>query len=489
MSIKSVGGSLGLHAGIGAVAKTQPKPEAKHIETPSVQKSPSNPSEALAAKGGVDNAQLQKLKLSAKAEGKIQDSDSPLSKLHKIFENSGIGKPLIFPVSKEAAETVAKSKNLLDQARSIFDTARNKAFDTVYDLVDVAAGKVLDPSTLKENDSIKIGGKGSLSGEIFGGGLETSYEIKRSPNDPKTGEPEYVIGFDTSPSLSAGLGDLGVSVSAGAKMEYKFKSPEDVEKFMRLQGKLLQGPALSLLNPLTKEEAAFLKDHISTIELKKGAGVSFDQNFGIGEYGSYGISPEAKLQDGLKIEFENGKPVSLVRTTEVSLSGSDKIGGSFEKLGGVPLNSFKLNGGSEYKGTITVETKVPLDQSKAIDIAELMFSPISAAQKDQAETTIKVAVEKDDGLGGIQGEVEVSNLSGKEARQIFGNLVTTDPNLDKAFEGVKVDLKTKVSSFQDRGINTKVDLDYKNIGVAFDVQAERRSVKTLHQLEKKDWGF
>jgi hypothetical protein len=340
-----------------------------------------------------------------------------------------------------------------------------------------------DASDLDEGDSFRANSKVGGSLEV-GVGLETSYEVKCTKKIPDPANPgefisEYAVTIEASPEVKVALGIVELTDAPGVKVEYKFKNADELAVFQKTLSQSLV-LAVGLNTGPTKEESDLLKDRLSSVEVKNSVGVEFDAKIGIKDAVDFGAKPGVKVNQSLKVEFENGQPISLIRTTEIS-GEAGKFGLSIPLVGsdkGLDLNTKILPG----KHTATFETRVPIETTNKLDIATLLMDPLRATQIENAESTLKYTVENDAGPVGTQFELEIKNLSADETGKLVHCIVTADPS---ELKGMTFDVKSKHSVFTDTGINYGIDLSFKGFGIDASGLAEKRDVTTT-EFERKD---
>lgn len=343
-----------------------------------------------------------------------------------------------------------------------------------------------DASELDEGDSLRANCKVGGSFE-FGVGLETSYEVKCTKKIPDPDNPgkfisEYAVTIETSPEVKVALGIVELTDAPGVKVEYKFKNADELAVFHKT---LIKSNVLAVginMGP-TKEERDLINSRLSSIEIKNNVGAEFDAKFGIKDAVELGTKPGIKVNNSFKIEYENGQPTSLVRTTEIS-GEAGKFGLSIPIVGsdkGFDLNTKLLPG----KHTATFETRVPIETTDKLDVVTLLADPLRATQLENAETTLKYTTENDTGPVGTQFELEIKNLSAGETEKLAHSLITADSS---ELKGIKFDVKSKHSVFTDTGINYGIDLSYKGFGVDASGLAEKRDVTTT-EFERKNVEF
>jgi hypothetical protein len=179
------------------------------------------------------------------------------------------------------------------------------------------------------------------------------------------------------------------------------------------------------------------------------------------------------------MEFENGKPVALVRTTQLSASGDaapnlilSQVG---EQAGSALVEA--MSRGGEVTGTVTVETRLALDGARITDVATFLTDPDSAAFVGGAETSIKASVAVDLGGHGVEAEAELSGLSTGDARQVVGGLLRG--KVIEVLRNLPFDASGSVSSFEDTGRNPHLDLKILGFGIEIEGRSEERDRTTL----------
>lgn len=511
----SINGAANGIAGLAAriPAETPKKPvETKHGAQPQAKVSSNkdgidNPASLFAVRTGIDFASLTRARLNTiidqsqnreaentqpenkKAENSAKTVGSGVTDAKELggLKPSDIFGPMPLDTSVITKPLISYYKGVIEGGKIVFDTARQVVNDRIASNKDVN-----DIGKLGEGDSIVTGGKGSLSYQV-GVGEEIALEIKCTKKDPQTGETEYTVTFEGAPELSGSLGNFGGSVNAGLKTEYKFKNAEEIKRYDEIMGKGIQCNIAGAKNVLSKEDAEFLNQHISSVEIKTATTAQYDGKFGIGGVVEVGVQPGVKIQPSVRIEFENGKPVSLVRVTELSGSSVGRYGLNLLKsktggAGGESNDLTEMYGKAiDVKGTITVETKIPLDKAEMSDVADIIANPLRFATSDKAENTVKFAGEFDGGKSGGQYELEISKLSGSEAKQIIEKTLQNKPG--EALQNVEADVKSKTSVFEDKGTNINLDFKIAGYGVEYAVRNERRDVTVVAQSDEKDKVF
>jgi hypothetical protein len=411
------------------------------------------------ASGTVDaHGQMQLKHRPTEVQGLNEASDNRWNYDHVAFEVGADGqrvpgrepvqldKEAQLPWYEDAAGAVADGlKDLADTAGEVSEAASKFVTAPLEEALTDEIKKLNsagDSLTLSGNLDVKVGLKAGIAGEA---------SIER------TEDGKYQLSAEVTADVGVGL--LGsASVSGTVRMEWKFDSPEEAAKAALTLGK---GPSAMLPG---SEDNRFLMDHLSAAELNVGG----EAEAGVGGKAgpaSAELSVSAGATTGVRVEFDKGKPTHLVRTTEFEGSGAAGAATGLKGKAGV-------NVGGEVSGSVSIESKIPLDSSKvsAKDVLAFMASPTTAAFAGPAETSVTVEGSVDAGEHGEFFTAEVSGLSGDEAQTVAKKLM--DGQGEKAFEGVKAETKFTKGSFKDRefGVGAKL------VVVDFDLNARHRDV-------------
>ncbi len=480
----------GVQAAAQFVPPPPPKPEPKplpEIEA-SAQAAPPDLLSGISERLGFDAGSFAKAKFNSLIDRAqnvhdvvmvtpqtLRDNAAKLIETAKQFDPSSLGKPLTLDPNEIAAGAQKLGEYAAKGAEILYNKARERVQDAVEPL------RAVNIHTMEDGDVIKVGSKTSINAGP-GGSLEGMGEIKRS-KDPETGETVYTVSLEMTPEATGSLGIATGSLAPGGKIEYKCKSPEDVDKLMQIHGKAMQCKVDANGSGMTAEEAEFVQKRLSSVEVKVSGGAQAEGAVKLGPL-KVGVTPGVKVTGGMKLEFKDGKPVALVRTSELSGSGVGKAGLNLinSKSDGKGLEEGSVRSAQiEGKGTITVETKIPLEDVDAKDALAMLTNPAYAPMLDKADTTIKVASDVDGGANGTMGEMEISDLSADEAKRILDKTLQGKPA--EAFDGTSVKVKLKTSVYEDRGVNVGVGIKIGGWGVEYEARAERRHELAVKQSE------
>nr|AYM53766.1 hypothetical protein [Cystobacter sp.] len=317
-----------------------------------------------------------------------------------------------------------------DGLKDLADTA-SEAVDSAAEFVTAPLEEALtdeikklnsagDSLTLSGNLDVKVGPKVGIEGEV---GIE------------RTEDGKYQLSAEVTADVGVGL--LGsASLGAGGRMEWKFNTPEEAAKAALTLGK---GPAAFVPG---SEDHKFLMEHLSAVE----ANVTGQVEAGVGgKAGTGGAELSASLEatGSLRLEFDKGKPTHLVKTAEFSGSGAAGVATGLKGKAG-------FNAGGEVSGSVSIETKTPLDASKldGKDVLSLLTGAKSDAVAGPSETSITVEGSVDAGDHGQFFTAEVSGLSDAEVKSVTDKL--KGGKFESAFDDLKKEAKVTTGSFKDR---------------------------------------
>ncbi|WP_223643702.1 DNA/RNA non-specific endonuclease [Corallococcus sp. EGB] len=299
-----------------------------------------------------------------------------------------------------------------------------------------------DALTLSGNLDAKVGLKGGIGGEI---------EVEM------TSDGKYQLSAEVTGDV--GVGVVGsASVSGGGRMEMTFDTPEEAARAAIILGK---GPAAIASGG---KDQKFMLDHLTAMEVSLGVEAEAGLEGKVGPFNA-DLSASIGATQSYRVEFEKGKPTHLVSTVEVEGSGAAILAAGFKGKVGVEL-------GGEVSGTVSLETRIPLDASKvdATDVMSFIHNPVSAALVDSAETTISIEGSVDAGKEGQFFTAELSGLSGEELKGVAKKMMAGD--FETAFDGVQYESKTTSGSYKDREVGVGAKLGV----VDFEINARHRDM-------------
>ncbi len=340
-----------------------------------------------------------------------------------------------------------------------------------------------DPFALKENlDKLDPGDKWTMSsglttkGGVVDVGGANSISIQASKERTESGKPKSFTVSETnelgvagklSPGASTPVGTVGAeaSLSTGGsqKTEYRADTKEDAEKLAqilrkpeKLEGVANQDPA-SFRSDADKK---FLEARKSAEEFSLNGSASGSAEAGLGVSASVGTEKSAR------VEYENGKPSTLVLKEKAVVdaqAGWDPSAKSEAQGHSAHIPVFGGTGAIEAKQ----ETRIPLKDG--FDPAKFLAHPQSMAQKLDAAnaTTTLTATGKLNGsaLGnGSEGRVSVS-VKGKpsELGDTFRKLASGDPQGLEALNN-NAEAELKISKIDRSGLTVNPGAKVAGVG-------------------------
>ncbi|QSQ26636.1 hypothetical protein JY651_17630 [Pyxidicoccus parkwayensis] len=406
----------------------------------------------------------------ANGQPQLQHQPTEVKSLQEANDNRWKYDHVSFEAGADGKPVPGKEPKQLDKERQLpwYDDAKDFVVDGLIDLANAAgdiAGDALNfakEALLKPVDAVLDQAtapvEGALADEIkklnspgdaltLSGGLSGKVGLKGGLD----GEIEVEMTSDGKYQLSAEVtGDFGVglvasaSVSAGGRMEMTFDTPEEAARAALIMGK---GPAAIASGG---EDQKFMQDHLTAMEVNLG--VQAEAGLG-GKAGPFNAELSASIgaTQSYRVEFEKGKPTYLVSTVEIEGSAAGSIAAGFkDKLGGQV--------GGELSGTVSLETRIPIDRSKVDtrDVMAFISNPVTAALVDSAETTISIEGSRDLGKEGKFFTTELSGLSGKDLQGVAKKLMNGE--FETAFDGVQYESKTTEGSYKDDELGFSVKL-------------------------------
>jgi hypothetical protein len=378
-----------------------------------------------------------------------------------------------------------------DAVKAVVEYAADKGLELAADARNYLRNKTLDAATnalgVDEKDIAKLGPGDSIS---FGATVDVTAKVSIGADAglsvTRNDDGTYTVAGNVSADVGAAMG-ADAEFGVGARIELSAKTPQEAEAMV----KQLAAMAVSASNPVllavfapTKSELQDMAKHISAVELSATAAASVDESFPPLE-----LDASLKAESTFRIEFENGKPATAVRTTSVSVEG----GASMDFLG----DQLGAKAGAEASGTIAVETRMPIKGNSVTDIFAFVASPATAALvPDQATTSITMSGEFSSTVSGsagggsvtagvstnqgVSGEIKISGIEDNEIISLMRNLVS-DPR--QALRGVDVELSASVNGFTES--TAELGVDIKKLGQGFEAKLDRkrRDVGTPREIE------
>lgn len=384
---------------------------------------------------------------------------------------------VIGDVANFAADKVGDAvQYAVEQGLKLAGPIVDRVRDLAKEGIDSGLGITENINSLTPGDSLNIGG--SFHAQL-GVSIDASAEISVSLDTDASGKPVYTVSGEVDASVGIGAGG-SASAGVGGKMEFTFDNAEDAARAAKILAAgaagaaALAGGATAVLAPAllpSPGDLSFLYDNLKSIEVSGSVGASFDSAGGAADVSVEGTS-------SYRLDFEDGKPVSITRSTEVSAEG--KIGGPLEVLKDSLGNAITIDGDATAEGSVTIETTIPLDAAGITDVAAFIASPTTAAIAGPAETSITIAgTFTVAGRAGVTGELKIDDIDSSEVTSVIGNLFEGD--LGNVFEGVEVVASGSVTTFRDDADGFDFDFDGTVAGQGVEVSAHnevRREVSS-----------
>jgi hypothetical protein len=293
---------------------------------------------------------------------------------------------------------------------------------------------------LQPGDDFTLNAGGSFAVGL-GVGIDNEVKIKREDDG------RYTVSSAADARITAGLGKtLGASAGLDGRASYSFDNAADarraalvlgVQQVGTMAGALSGNPVGQVVGQLAAtplpDDAAFLRKHLSSVEVDVGLGGSagFAERIGTTAAGAKG---SLEFEGGARVEFADGKPVAVVRTQRAMLDGtggSAMLESTFsaEQMSREPYKSAReANMGS---GTLVIETRLPVDGNHAID--ELVRAA-SAPLPTGATSKITLSGEAQNGADGVKGEVVVDGVDQADVARILDR--ARDRDFAHLFDGL-----------------------------------------------------
>jgi|GEM_PF-2369814 len=335
--------------------------------------------------------------------------------------------------------------------------------------IDNGLGITENIDSLEEGDSLSIGGDFHAQ---LGVAIDASAEIQVGLSRDENGNDVYTVSGEVSAGVGLGAGGTATA-GVGGKMEFTFDNAEDAAKAAKILAAgaagvaaLASGPGAILAPALLPSpgDLSFLQDNLASVEVSASVGAQFASAGGAADASVEGTT-------GYKLNFEDGRPVSMTRVTSIEAEGS--VGGPLELVKDSLGNALSIPGDATASGSVTVETTIPIDGSGFTDLVAFLASPASAAVIGEAET--RITLEGDftvAGNAGVHGEIQIDDIDASEVRSVVNRLLHGDPA--HAFDGVEVEISGSGNTFHDRGFDWGFDGTVAGQGIEVNAHNEVR---------------
>ena len=355
-----------------------------------------------------------------------------------------------------------------------------------------------------EDDSCKLTAGGNASFETLTADGEGSIEVERNADGKgytvRAGG-KLGVGVDASLAKASGAADVGAEAMArgGAYVEYTFDTPEEAAKAAGILT-MSASPALEAaiaLGGKPNEDAKFLTDHISAIELGGEIAGKLEAEAGL----VAGLEGNATVNGYARIEFEKNtkgenKPAYLVLggKGEVKLDAHAGLGVKGEDSKGKE-GEFSMEAlGADGTATVTMEQRFKLDPSK-FSVSNLLSDPLNTLKgftnfpKSEVSLDLKLEGKLNTSLlnipgvpndGGICLDLSLSGEFDKVcSKNVVSSLVKGD--FSGAFQelGPEVNVNMTTSKVSNVELDQDLSLKVGGTGGGVDVKAQRTDYEQI----------
>ena len=365
-------------------------------------------------------------------------------------------------------------KYAIEQGMKLAGPVLDKVRSLAREGIDKGLGITENINSLDPGDSVNIGG--SFHAQL-GVSVDASAEIQVQCEEGPNGTKRYTVSGEVDASVGIGVGGSG-SAGVGGKMEFTFHNPEDAARAAKILASgaagvaALAGPTAVLAPALLPGpgDLSFLNQHLKSVEVDASVGAHFDSVAGVAE-------ADVSAESGYRLNFENGKPVSITRTTEISAEGS--VGGPLELLKDSLGNAITIPNDAKASGSVTVETTIPIDGAGVTDLAAFIANPATAAVAGPATTSVTIEGSFEVGGDvGTTGSVTIDGIDASEVRGVVNKLLHGDAA--NAFKGVEVSVSAEVSAWHDDPDGFDFSFEGTALGQGVEVSAH-------NEVRREDW--
>jgi hypothetical protein len=280
----------------------------------------------------------------------------------------------------------------------------------------------------------------------------------------------YTVSAELGGGFGVGIGEFGAAEGTlSGRVEFTYGSAAEATEGTRdilrtavagsLAGAALESVAGGLAP--TDDDIESLKDHVSAVEVSAGAQASIGVFAGLGvDLGAIdfstldGASASVSAETTTRIEFKNGKPVSLVSrqtiTLEADAANNPAILLALDRLG-VDASGINIDGSI----SVELESRIPIN-GLAIDsigdIVELVRNPDSLkTQLGNVEHTVTVKADATVNDEKVSIEWEITDVDASEIPDAVIGVLTG--NFDKIRDAVDVEQTTGFFKIDEMGID------------------------------------
>ncbi len=297
--------------------------------------------------------------------------------------------------------------------------------------------RLSDVSTLREGDEVRIsaGGEGGIEGGRAR--AETAVDVRRAADGFTVGVEGHLEGglyveaggrAGSTSTGGAAEAEAEAMLGAGGRTEFHFDTAAEVTRASALLARGSSTGGMRVGAPsMSADDARFLREHVSAVELHGSAAAGVEGDLGLGATTArLGLGAEAGIDDRVtaRIEFpRDGSGATVEIRNTVTLSG----GGSLDATLGHGTEASASLAGLEGRGEIVVRDRFTLPAR--VDTGRLVSDPRGTlrelgdevARSTTQEVTLRASGRASArGMGGGEAGAEVT------FRAPTGELVRTD---------------------------------------------------------------
>lgn len=366
----------------------------------------------------------------------------------------------------------------IEQGLELAADVRNLLREKALDVAGQAVGTIDD---LEEGESVDLHADVDVS-------LGVSVGVNGSVNVTKT-DKGYVVAGEVGADIGLATGgEAEAGLSGRVEMTYATAAEaKAAAQKLLLMGGAGVSPVLTPVLAPSPSEMSDMMQHVSAIELSGNAAAEIK-----GLPADDGLSGEVGLESSYRMEFENGKPVALVRTT--SLDGELAASLPKEVTDALKASGLNLNVGAKFAGSIELETRIPISGDLGgKDLLAFIASPATATVAGEAESSISIKGSVDgSSTGGISaGPVDIGttttqgtevsltigDIDASEVTSVFKNLI--HGNFGSLFKGVDVTVEAGWEKWKE--VETGFEADFTIAGQGIEASAGRTRHDTLEE--------
>ncbi|MFT3707094.1 MAG: hypothetical protein QM817_05435 [Archangium sp.] len=323
-------------------------------------------------------------------------------------------------VATQAGEVAERGvRTLRDGAARLEERAREFATGVAGE-----AGRITDVRTMHEGDEVHMhaGAEGGIEGARARGSVDL--DVTRDADGFTVGMEGHLEGgaFGELGARSTGVGEAEaegeVMVGGGGRTEFHFDSAAEVDRASRIlagaRPRTIDGTGAHM----SPEDARFLRDHVSALEVHGTAAGRLEGDLGIGSGAErLGLGAEAGLTDRAtaRIEFpRDGSAPTLELRDTVTLSGGAGADASLGSTGSERSEVSASLAGMNGTGEIEVVDRFTLPH---VDAGRLMSDPRATLREASdemrrsttQEVTLRSSIDASGrGVGELRGSSELT---------------------------------------------------------------------------------